>query len=390
MRKLLLALLFVAAVAIVGFFGILPRYVDSRLNTVEAAPPYAVSPAAKALHNRLFVADLHGDTLLWSRDLLSGHSHGHLDLPRLKQGHVALQVFATVTKSPRGLNFESNPADSDTITALVVAQRWPPKTWNSLLQRALYQSEKLHDAAAASGGQLRIIRSRRDLEAFTKAEPVSPEPGRGQTAALLATEGLHPLEGRLENVDRLYEAGFRMAGLTHFFDNELGGSAHGLKKGGLTPFGRAVVARLEDKKMLVDLAHASPQVIDDVLAMARRPVVVSHTGVHGTCSGRRNLNDAQLRKIAANGGVVGIGYFAGAVCRITPASIVAAIRHAVSVMGVRHVALGSDFDGATRTAFDTAGLALITQGLLDAKFSEADIAAVMGGNVQRLLFETLP
>lgn len=390
MRKFLLSLLFLAAVALVGFFGILPRYVDSRLNTVEAAPPYAVSPAAKALHNRLFVADLHGDTLLWSRDLLSDHSHGHIDLPRLKQGHVALQVFATVTKSPRGLNFESNPADSDTITALVVAQRWPPKTWNSLLQRALYQSEKLHDAAAASGGQLRIIRSRRDLEAFTKVEPVSPEPGRGQTAALLATEGLHPLEGRLENVDRLYEAGFRMAGLTHFFDNELGGSAHGLKKGGLTPFGRAVVARLEDKKMLVDLAHASPQVIDDVLAMARRPVVVSHTGVQGTCSGPRNLNDAQLRKIAANGGVVGIGYFAGAVCRITPASIVAAIRHAVSVMGVRHVALGSDFDGATRTAFDTAGLALITQGLLDAKFSEADIAAVMGGNVQRLLFETLP
>lgn len=390
MRKLLIALLVLTVIGVAGFFLVLPRLVDSRLNAVEQPPPYTVPPATGALHNRLFVADLHGDTLLWSRDLLARHNRGQLDLPRLKQGHVALQVFSAVTKVPRGLNLDRNPADSDVITALVMAQRWPPKTWNSLLQRALYQSEKLHNAAAASGGQLRVIRTRRDLEAFLKAEPVSAEPGRGQTAALLAAEGLHLLEGRLENLDRLYDAGYRMAGLTHFFDNELGGSAHGLAKGGLTPFGREVVRRLEDKGMLVDLAHASPQVIDEVLAMARRPVVVSHTGVQGTCRGPRNLSDAHLRRIAANGGVVGIGYFGGAVCGRTAKDIVFAIQHAVFVMGVKHVALGSDFDGATRTPFDATGLALITQGLLDAKFSEADVAAIMGGNVQRLLVGALP
>jgi microsomal dipeptidase-like Zn-dependent dipeptidase len=207
---------------------------------------------------------------------------------------------------------------------------------------------------------------------------------------LLALEGLHPLEGKLDNVDKLYDAGFRMAGLTHFFDNELGGSAHGMEKGGLTAFGREVVRRLEEKKMIVDLAHASPKVIDDVLAMAQRPVVVSHTGVQATCPGPRNLTDAHVRAIAENGGLMGIAYFDGAICQENPASIVKAIRHVVDLVGVEHVALGSDFDGATSTAFDTTGVVLVTQGLLDAGFSEDDVAAIMGGNVRRFLLAELP
>jgi microsomal dipeptidase-like Zn-dependent dipeptidase len=207
---------------------------------------------------------------------------------------------------------------------------------------------------------------------------------------VLVTEGLHPLEGKLENVDRLYEAGFRITGLTHFFDNEVGGSAHGMVQGGLTPFGRQVVARLEEKKMLVDLAHASPHLIDDVLAIAKRPVLVSHTGVKGTCPGPRNLSDAHIKAIAATGGVIGIAYFQGAVCGLTAADIIKAMQHAIAVAGVKHVALGSDFDGAIRVAFDTTGLQLLTQRLMEAGLSESDIADVMGGNVRRLLLENLP
>ena len=367
----------------------LPSILDRQMNRVAAKPPYHASEAAQALHETLFVADLHGDTLLWDRDLRSRHDHGHIDLPRLEEGHVGLQVFATVTKTPRGQNFEHNSGDSDNITLLAVAERWPPRTWTSLLQRALYQSEKLHREEAASNGALHIVRSREELAAFLDADPSNP-PGNGRTAALLALEGLHPLEGRLENVDKLYDADFRMAGLTHFFDNELGGSAHGMEKGGLTPFGREVVRRLEDKKMLVDLAHASPKVIDDVLAMARRPVVVSHTGVQATCPGPRNLTDEHVKAIGANGGLIGIGYFGGAVCEESAASIVKAMRHVVDLIGVEHVALGSDFDGATSTAFDTTGLVLITQQLLEAGFSESDVAAIMGGNVQRFLLAELP
>ena len=385
MRKALLALLILLAIGLTIFFNV-PQYVDRDMNRVLHPAPSAVSDTAIKLHERLFVADLHDDALLWQRDLLQRIDYGHTDLPRLLEGNVGLQVFSVVTKTPRGLNYERNSADSDSVTLLVMAQRWPRATWNSLLQRALYQSEKLHKAAAASHGQLRIIKNREELAAYLKDRQQQPE----QLAGLLATEGLQPLEGQLENVDRLYDAGFRMTGLTHFFDNEVGGSAHGIDKGGLTDFGREVIARLQQKHMLVDLAQASKPLIDDVLAISTQPLVVSHTGVAGTCPGPRNLSDKHLKAIAATGGIVGIGYWDGAVCAPSLENIIKAIRYTVDLIGVEHVALGSDFDGATTMPFDTSALVQITQGLLDAGFSEADIAAIMGGNLRDLLLETLP
>ncbi len=368
------------------FFGVVPTVVDGRMNSLIQPPPYPAAPQALALHQSLWVADLHDDALLWNRDILQRHSRGHTDVPRLLEGRVALQVFATVTKSPKGLNYERNGADSDSITLLTMAQRWPQATWGSLLERALYQSEKLHRAARDSQGQLSVIKTREDLTAFVGAWSQDPQ----RLAGLLATEGLHPLEGKLENVDRLYDAGFRMTGLTHFFDNEVGGSAHGLEKGGLTPFGRQVIQRLEAKHILIDLAHASKPLINDVLAMASRPVLVSHTGVEGTCPGPRNLSDDHLRRIAATGGVVGIGYWDGAVCDASLAGVVKAIRYAVDKVGVAHVALGSDFDGATRMPFDATGLPALTDALIKAGMSSTDIRAIMGGNVQRLLLQSLP
>jgi microsomal dipeptidase-like Zn-dependent dipeptidase len=142
--------------------------------------------------------------------------------------------------------------------------------------------------------------------------------------------------------------------------------------------------------MLVDLAHASKPLIDDVLAIAKRPVLVSHTGVAGTCKGPRNLSDEHLQRIAANGGLIGIGYWDAAVCETSVGAIVRAIRYSADKIGVEHVALGSDFNGTVHTPFDTTGLAQITEGLQRAGFSQADIAKIMGGNVQRLLLATLP
>ena len=147
---------------------------------------------------------------------------------------------------------------------------------------------------------------------------------------------------------------------------------------------------MEELQILVDLAHSSSRTIQDVLGMTNRPVVVSHTGVQATCPGTRNLSDEQLRRIAATGGVVGIGYWDGAVCTIGAASTGRAIRHAADVVGVDHVALGSDFDGTTRMPFDTSGLVQVTQALLDQGFNPEEIARIMGENVLRLLRENLP
>jgi microsomal dipeptidase-like Zn-dependent dipeptidase len=297
-----------------------------------------------------------------------------------------LQVFSAVTKSPRGLNYDRNSADTDNITLLALAQRWPTATWTSRTARALHQARRLHEAARQSDGQLVVIRSVADLDAFVQRRAAEPR----LLAGLLAIEGLHALDGRLAHLDTLYAAGYRMMGLAHFFDNEVAGSAHGMAKGGLTPLGRQVVARMEALHLLVDLAHASPQTIDEVLAMATRPVVVSHTGVQATCPGPRNLTDDQVRRIAATGGVMGIGYWDGAVCAADARATARAIRHVANLVGVAHVALGSDFDGAVTTAFDATGLAQVTQALLDEGFSRDEVAQVMGGNVLRLLQATLP
>lgn len=386
MRKKLPLVLLSLILLATGIFLALPPLIDRHMNRVANPPPYPASATARELHESLFVADLHDDALLWQRDLLQRHNYGHSDLPRLLEGRVALQVFSTVTKIPRGINYERNAADSDILTPLIMAQRWPRESWNSLLQRALYQADRLSQAAAASNGRMVLIRNRGELVRFLQDWQRDPQ----RLAAVLASEGLQPIEGQLENIDQLYQAGFRIAGLTHFFDNEVGGSAHGLEKGGLTPLGRAVIARLEEKRMLIDLAHASTALIDDVLAIATRPVLVSHTGVAGTCPGTRNLSDDHIRRIAATGGVIGIGYWDVAVCATSVEAIVRAIRYTADTAGVAHVALGSDFNGTILPPIDSTGLVQITEGLQDNGFSQAEIAAIMGGNIRDLLLAGLP
>jgi microsomal dipeptidase-like Zn-dependent dipeptidase len=176
-----------------------------------------------------------------------------------------------------------------------------------------------------------------------------------------------------------------MAGLAHFFDTDVAGSMHGTAKGGLTPFGAKVLARMERLGMVVDIAHASHAAVADILRTATRPVVSSHGGVQATCKVNRNLTDAEIRGVAATGGVIGIGYWEGAVCSTDPRAVSAAIAHVRDLVGIDHVGLGSDFDGAVTTGFDTSQLAVVTQALIDRGFSDADIAKVMGGNVLRVL-----
>jgi membrane dipeptidase len=380
------------------FFGILPGYVENSMNRIDGQPLPAIRPEVAALHGTLTIVDLHSDTLMWRRDMLDPASRGHMDLPRLQAGNVALQVFSSVTKTPKDQNYDANSADGDNITLLTIAQLQPVRTWGSLLERSLWHATKLQSSAEGSEGYLRVVRGRAEIAALradrmdrakwvlpldqAEKRKYQPSPVIG---AMLSIEGLHNLEGEIANLDRLHVAGFRMAGLTHFFDNELGGSMHGEVKGGLTPFGRRVVRRMEALGMIVDIAHLSPQGVTDVLAMARRPVVSSHGGVQATCKVNRNLDDGQIRRVAANGGLIAIGYWDGAVCDTSPASIAKAMKHVRDLVGVQHIALGSDYDGATTVRFGTDGLAQVTQALVDAGFTEAEIRAVMGENALRVI-----
>ncbi len=389
MRKAIRIFAAVSAVIIIlfliFFFSFAASVTERMLNPVINKPPYPVSQRAAKLHETLFVADMHADSLLWGRDINADAAVAQVDVPKLVRGNVALQAFTVVTKTPRGLNIERNDDLTDNILLLALAQRQPFANLSSLTRRALWQAGRLHEYAAASGGALTVIENKRDLGAFIERRKTQKAIG-----GWLGIEGAHALDGDLNNLDELYAAGFRMISPTHFFDNDIAGSAHGIEKYGLTDKGREFVRRMEAKRMFIDIAHASPKTIDDILAMATRPVVVSHTGVKGTCDNNRNLSDDQLRRIAATGGVIGIGFWDTAICGEDAAAIARAIKYAASIAGVEHVALGSDFDGSVKVPFDASGVPLITEALIAEGFSDNDIALIMGGNVLRLLSEYLP
>ena len=372
----------VVAAAALGFFTLAPGMLENSMNKRDGKELIPVSPEAEALHKSLQIVDLHSDTLMWKRDVLDPSSRGHEDLPRLEQGNVALQLFSSVSKTPKGLNYDHNPSDTDVLPWLALAQMQPVKTWNSLFERSMWHAVKLHRAAAASSGRLVEVASQDSLDQLLqKRSGTGPRP----VGAMLTIEGLHNLEGKFENLDKMYAAGFRMAGLTHFFDNELAGSMHGMKKGGLTPLGRQVVGAMEDRGMIIDIAHCSHQCVAEVLAMARRPVVSSHGGVQATCKVNRNLTDEEIKGVAKTGGVIGVGYWDGAVCDTSPRATAKAMKHIKDLVGVQYIALGSDYDGATTVRFDTSQLAQVTQALLDEHFTPEEIREVMGGNALRVI-----
>lgn len=386
-RRTLIVLVSLLVVGMALWFGLnaFCAFKDAEFNPVTAPGPYAVAPEIAELHGEFFVSDLHADTLLWRRNPLQRHDFGHVDLPRLVDGGVALQVFGLVTRVPAGQNFDSNPTDGgDRMVALAAAQRWPLDTWFDPLARAHFQMQRLHALEVDSEGTLLVIETRRDLEALVERRT------RGETVVggLLAAEGAH--FDSLDELDALVDGGLRMLGLAHFFDNTVAGSAHGEAKGGLTDFGRRVIPAAEARGVVIDLAHASPRAFAEAAALATRPVVVSHTGVRGTCDRIRNLSDDQLWAVAKTRGVVGIALFPEAVCGTDLEATLKAIDHAVDIIGVDHVGLGSDFDGTVLTPVDVAGLPLITAGLVERGYDRDAIEKIMGGNVWRVLRATLP
>jgi membrane dipeptidase len=384
---------FAAGIATVGALAVARPALDALVGRVERgmngigpAPEEPVSTRAREVHATLRVADLHADSLLWGRDLLVRGDRGHVDVPRLIEGGIALQVLSMPVKTPRGLNIERNTDTSDQVLAIALAKRWPPATWRRLLPRVLYLAARAHRFADDSDGQFRILRSQADLAPYLADRATNP----AMTAAVLSIEGAHALDRDPANVDIVADAGIRMISPSHFFDTAFGGSAHGLEQGGLTEMGREMVRRMEARGVILDVAHASARTIDDALTMATRPVVASHTGVRGVCDNARNLSDEHLDGIAATGGLVGIGFWETASGGPHPADIARSIAYAIDRVGVDHVALGSDWDGAVPVPFDAANVVRLTDALLDAGLDEAAIRAVMGENVLGLLATALP
>lgn len=389
LKRIIWGMLALVLLGAAAFFAFAPGYVERGLNPITADQgEWPVSDRARALHQRLVIGDWHADSLLWDRDLLQRADRGQADIPRLLEGNVAVQVFTTVTKSPRGQNYDHNSAEApDNITPLFMGQLRPVSSWFSLRERALVQARALQRMEARAPQTLQIIRSAPDLHALLAAR----QQGAQRLGAILGAEGGQSLEGDLANLDVLYDAGFRLIGLTHFFDNELGGSLHGQggEGAGLTEFGRQVIHAMMERRMIIDLAHASPQTVLDVLAIEGTRPILSHSGIQGQCNTHRNLPDDLVAAIVAKGGLIGIGFWADVVCGNSPEDIAAAIKAAIALVGEDGVSLGSDYDGSVGVPFDAAHLVMLTQALIDAGLSDQQIAKVMGGNMMRYLSQTL-
>jgi microsomal dipeptidase-like Zn-dependent dipeptidase len=411
--------------AVVAGCAPLADAVDSLANrTAETRGPRVDQPA-QDFHARLLIADMHADTLLWRRGVSPVEvRRGHVDLVRIERGNIGLQGFTIATRVPVGSACvaEDNP---DPAALLATVNGWPAETRASAYQRALYQADSLAAATAVrspTGLRLDLIRSVDDLRRWRSRR--FPAPGvvdRSVVGAVLGLEGSHALNDRVgSELDELYRRGLRMIAPTHRFDNAFGGSSEGCHQYGLTnPLGERLIESAIDRGMIVDMAHASSATLKNTIAIAarrRHPVVVSHSGLRtfletlpACCRGepKRANTDAELVDIAQTGGVFGVGFWAEVVGKPDVDHVVRAIRHAMEVLkpyegrtpetpGLRaitkasqHIGLGSDWDGAVRTAIDSAHVDLITERLLASGVPEDRVADIMGRNVCRAIAQSL-
>ena len=381
-------------VALMAFWYVI---FDLLLNRVVPGNDQPIDDKTACFHDGCFIADLHADVCLWRRDLLRNNRRGHVDLPRLRAGNVALQFVTVPTKLVISRRFPRVFfRDLFFWGALMSLQR--PDTWFSTAARVRLQLSRLASWIEQSEGAIRLVCSRGELNELNERRERNEE----VIGVMLGLEGAHVLRGSLD-VPWLAAHGFRVVGITHFNDNQFGDSAHGLRRGGLKPAGRELVLQLDSHSIIIDLAHASAALIDDVLEMSGqgkiiRPLIVSHTGIKGVHYHRRNISDSHAVAIAATGGLIGITLFAPGLPRADLAALGESISYTVKLLddagleGARHVAIGSDFDGAVRTIVDTAGWQRITEELLKPVhgLDPEQVEWIVGGNIRNFFADNLP
>jgi len=312
------------------------------------------------LHRDCVVVDGHCDTVLrlWQSraSLEERRQDGHLDLPRLREGGVDVQVFACYIepefKPDRGL------------------------------QRALQLVDLFYRQLEGCPG-LRLVRNSADIE----------EAGRqGQVGAILAIEGGEGIGDDLAYLRTLYRLGVRLITLTWNQRNLIAdGVGEERTGGGLSTFGVQVVQEMNRLGMLVDVSHLSEAGFWHVVETCQGPFVASHSCCRALCDHRRNLSDDQIRALARAGGLVGINFAPAFLREDGQASwedVLRHIDHVVSLVGPDHVGLGSDYDGIPATPLgleDASRLPVLTRGMLERGYSEEDIRKILGGNFLRVI-----
>ena len=367
-----------------------------------------ISNKAKKLHSKALVCDLHSDTILKLKKgdyvFSEKNATGHIDIPRLKEGGVDLQVFA-IWVSP---DFLPDSAAKEAF---------------NLIDLFYQQLEKYPD-------DLELAKNISDFKKINK---------KGRIACVLGLEGGHSIEGNMSLLRTFHRLGVRYMTLTWENSNPLASSAADTssQKGGLTELGREVVKEMNRLGMIIDISHLSEQAFWEVMELSKAPVIASHSCVKAICNHYRNLTDEQIKAIAKSGGVIGINFFSGYLdddfrkasdsiykeIQIkseelkerfkgdnkkieeetellyqnakfpSPTSVSKLVDHidyVVKLVGPDYVALGSDFDGIPAIPLeikDASGLPQITQELLNRGYKDKDIKKILGGNFLRVFGE---
>ncbi|WP_418359147.1 dipeptidase [Sphingobacterium detergens] len=365
----------------------------------------AYSQDYKKVHQDLVIVDGHNDVIYESifggKDIGQRLSTGATDLPRLKEGGVDVQVFAVWSDDAK---------------------------WKTgAFEHANAQIDALEKMTAANAKNIALAKSVRDIDAILKA---------GKIAALIGVEGGNMIEGSIDNLIKLHERGAKYLTLTWNY-NVPWASCAAMESGkmdskakGLTDHGKAIIRKMNELGMLVDLSHGGEQTFYDVIAVSSKPILVSHSNAYRLCPHFRNLKDEQLEALKKNGGVIGVNFYSGfldpeyetRLKRIytqqfgenadttlstwkmydklpvdvryevdAPMSkLLDHIDYLVKKVGIEHVAVGSDFDGiesAPQGLEDVSKFPLLTKGLLERGYNKADIAKIMGNNFLRILKE---
>ncbi len=352
------------------------------------------------------VIDGHNDTLTSlriadagadpPRSFLRRGGSGHLDLPRAREGGLAGGFFAIFTASP-GYARTLRPlvAEDGTVVPGGWSVELPPRLDRRRADRFTRSvMADLFRLLRRADGEMALVRSADDLERCLED---------GTFAVILHIEGAEAIDTRLELLDVLHQAGLRSLGPVWSRPNAF---AHGVPFDfprspdtgpGLTPAGRRLVRRCNELGILVDLSHLNARGFWDVAGISTAPLVATHSNAHALSPTPRNLTDAQLDEIAATGGLVGLNYHVGFLRAdgdvAAGASLTEIVRHGRYIaerVGVEHVALGSDFDGATMPddLSDVTRLPALLQAFSEAGFDEGEVRSIAYRNWLRVLRDT--
>jgi len=334
---------------------------------------------ARLLHHHTFVADLHADPLMQNRNLnqrWTARDNVQVDFPRLRETGYNLQIMGLPTSGPGGrLVFGRSTA----------RKGWP--LWarrlgqKNTFQSASFMIGNLHRYICASGGSVALVRTPLELDDNYK---------NGILSTMLSIEGGQCLAGCIKNLDFFYQRGVRCIGLAHYTPNDLGGATWRIRdrRRGLTPFGAQVVKRANDLGMVVDICHSSERAIQQILAISRAPVILSHTGVDGVKPMWRNISDKAICETAARGGVIGIIFLESFMAGESVEDVVDQIMYVINMVGPEHVAYGSDFLGGVsrlvRPMEDVTDTPRITAALLRRGVPESALTLILGENFRRV------